>query len=341
MLSADPIGGLGNQMFIIAATYTHAQQHGYQIRFIIPFYPSLLHKQFLWRLLPFNFFRSAPAHISPSPSEPVISLPTVKTTLGLKKSVLYEILRIARICERRVIKWFIDMKMYSVPTFISKMSKKNLSGGKMILDYFHFYNPKEIVIAGLSMQQKKVFRVVNSWEYIPLPVQDKIHFEGYFQNLRYFSHNRKNVENLFLFNHTRAWQFLTDHNLDPKNIVTIHVRRGDYIDKHLYADPTSKEYIEEALSHFPGKRPLFVAQDRQWVREHFPGELCSYLPYDLDDMSLMILAHNHIIWASSFSWWGAWLANKNQVVGPRHWDRVDNTDVVSALYPPGWTVLEY
>ncbi len=354
MITASISGGLGNQMFIIATIYTHAQQHGHRVRFILDYrHHSLLQKRFFVRLLPFPRSQLASPQVISSASKPPVSSPIAQDTRSLGKRVLYDLLRstlydiarIARAVERRVINKLIDLRIYHVLSLIFDLTERwnteEHKGGKNYYRYRHFYNTKSIVSASINVQQKKVFSVKNAWDYVALPIQDKIHFIGCFQNLHYFSHNRRNLEKLFLFNHTRAWQFLKEHNLDPKNIVTVHVRRGDYITTHLHADPTSKEYIEEALSHFPGKRPLFVAQDRQWVQEHFPRELCSDLPHDWDDMGLMTLAHNHIIWASSFSWWGAWLANKKQVVAPRHWDRVDNTDVVSALLPPEWTVLEY
>ena len=52
------------------------------------------------------------------------------------------------------------------------------------------------------------------------------------------------------------------------------------------------------------------------------------------DLALLSCFKNHIIANSSFSWWGAWLANGDTVVAPRNWFTCDyNT---KDLIPDRW-----
>ena len=54
----------------------------------------------------------------------------------------------------------------------------------------------------------------------------------------------------------------------------------------------------------------------------------------------MTLCNDFIIANSSFSWWGAWLANKGKVVAPKQWfgENLKDKDTKD-LYCEGWTVL--
>ena len=58
-------------------------------------------------------------------------------------------------------------------------------------------------------------------------------------------------------------------------------------------------------------------------------------------MCLMTLCKGHIIANSSFSWWGAWLSDSDQVVAPSGWftgsnnEQMDTIDIV----PKSWRVI--
>ena len=301
MLTAHLRGGLGNQMFIIAAITTHAKKLGYSVAFT---------------KRSFN-------HVAISDQSALYKLYQT-----LKKRMPW-----VKVAVKVINKAF--TQPYILPHINRLLRKGNFyDGGGESQHYESIFN----TIQWTQRVAAQQFDVSNTWDYVELPAQDNLHFTGYFQNLRYFSHNRRGVTQLFHFDHEAATQFLRDHTLNPKDVVVIHVRRGDYRPPHPIP-PTPKQYIEKALEYFPGKTPLFVTHDREWVSEHFPGVLCSNLPNDWDDMSLMILCHNHIIWASTFSWWGAWLANKNNVIAPLYWDKRFN--VRQALIPSAWSVLDY
>jgi hypothetical protein len=56
------------------------------------------------------------------------------------------------------------------------------------------------------------------------------------------------------------------------------------------------------------------------------------------DLCLMTLCSDHIIANSSFSWWGAWLANTSTVIAPNNWFGPNNANKETKdLIPESWT----
>lgn len=170
--------------------------------------------------------------------------------------------------------------------------------------------------------------------YEPLPYWDGIILDGYFQSEKYFSDFRAEIINAFGLYYSH-W----------KDIVSVHVRRGDYTelaDKH---PPVTVEYIREAMERMlqiagnDGLRFLFFSDDIEWCREHFPDHSYSSGRTVKDDMMLMACCGNNIIANSSFSWWGAWL-NQNPekiVVAPKIWFGPGNAHLdTKDLLPESW-----
>ena len=58
------------------------------------------------------------------------------------------------------------------------------------------------------------------------------------------------------------------------------------------------------------------------------------------DMCLMSLCEGHIIANSSFSWWGAWLADSKMVVAPSIWFGPNNSHLdIKDLYLDHWEII--
>ena len=58
------------------------------------------------------------------------------------------------------------------------------------------------------------------------------------------------------------------------------------------------------------------------------------------DLCLMSLCKGHIIANSSFSWWGAWLANRGKVIAPKKWFGPNNAHLnTKDLYCDNWEIL--
>ena len=173
---------------------------------------------------------------------------------------------------------------------------------------------------------------------------DNVNIQGFFQTDKYFQHIEDDIRKEFTFR---------DDILNPckemmesmDNPISLHVRRGDFVTNSANHPPCSLQYYEKALSHFDdGHEVIVFSDDPAWCKtqEIFSGDrfLISENKDNRVDLCLMTLCGNFIIANSSFSWWGAWLANRGKVIAPSQWFGTDgytkdhNTkDVV----PDGWT----
>ena len=60
------------------------------------------------------------------------------------------------------------------------------------------------------------------------------------------------------------------------------------------------------------------------------------------DLYLMSLCSDFIIANSTFSWWGAWLANRGTVVAPKKWFGPNNEHLSTKdLYPASWKIIRW
>lgn len=163
-----------------------------------------------------------------------------------------------------------------------------------------------------------------SEEYLNIP--DGCDLQGYFQSEKYFKHVEEEIRELFIFKdeikETANKLFPTFEN----ETVSIHLRRGDYINQQQFHPVCPPEYYVNALQNFTNKNYHFIifSDDIEYCKELFEDQENIHYINNKDpyiDMCLMSMCDHNIIANSSFSWWGAYL-NKNenkQVIAPKQW----------------------
>jgi hypothetical protein len=183
------------------------------------------------------------------------------------------------------------------------------------------------------------------------PAKKAIWWKGYWQEYHY----PDAVKDILL--HDFRFTPVTDSEnkkilamIDSSNAVSIHVRRGDYVNPHIrleYGDICTIDYYREAVEYICQRtvNPVFFifSDDPQWVKEYLPVPNAVYVDVNAGltsfrDLQLMSLCKHHILATSTFSWWGAWL---NQtpgkiVVAPAKWGHIHFKNVVDKLLPPSW-----
>lgn len=164
------------------------------------------------------------------------------------------------------------------------------------------------------------------------------YYAGYWQSAKYFETIQNKIREAFTFSKHKMPKEYDDclDKVQNTESVSMHIRRGDYVNNPMYTDICNDAYYERAVSiireHKPNTKLFIFSNDPEWCREKW-GNNCivvdafhgenSYM-----DMALMSQCKHNIIANSSFSWWGAWL-NTNPhklVVAPKKWFNLDGAD---------------
>jgi hypothetical protein len=174
---------------------------------------------------------------------------------------------------------------------------------------------------------------------------DNVSLWGFFQSEKYFKHIEKEIRKDFTFKDEiveDCENIIKDIFDDP---IALHIRRGDFLINSGNHYNQSLEYYENALSEFDFDRQVVIfSDDPKWCMSQdlfFSDRFIvseSTGPYH--DLYLMTQCSDFIIANSTFSWWGAWLANKGNIIAPKKWFGSNNSHLdTKDLYPDDWKIL--
>lgn len=143
--------------------------------------------------------------------------------------------------------------------------------------------------------------------------------------------------------------------IKEKNSVSIHVRRGDYVNdlqwRKVLGDVCDLNYYLTAIDKISKKieNPFFVifSDDMQWVKDNFNVKDALYVDWNLNsnsykDMQLMSMCKHNIIANSTFSLMAAWLnkSNKKLVMCPTKWRNYHNDSTKDLYIPKEWPLID-
>ena len=163
-----------------------------------------------------------------------------------------------------------------------------------------------------------------------------LYFKGFYQSERFFKDVDGEVRQAFAFDLNKAnaeSQTLARQIKENPHAVSLHVRRGDYMEPKFYkryGTVCSQAYFQRAvemmLAQVPQAHFYIFSDDVEWVQQNLrlPRATvvsCNRGADSWQDMMLMSLCRHNIICNSTFSWWGAWLnANpEKRVIAPSRW----------------------
>ena len=173
---------------------------------------------------------------------------------------------------------------------------------------------------------------------LDLPNGDFV-IDGFFQSEKYFKKYKKEIFKIPKTVKDRIDQKYTQYlNMD---CLSIHIRRGDYLNYPDHHTPLSIEYYEEAIKLFPESDFYLVfSDDIDWCKHNFKGDKFIFIENEKDyvEIYLMSMCNNNIIANSSFSWWGAWLNDsvEKSVVAPKKWFGSKIKENQDDIIPEGW-----
>jgi hypothetical protein len=176
--------------------------------------------------------------------------------------------------------------------------------------------------------------------------------QGWFHLYHYWHEYRSDLLDIFKFKqeiYDQAKLNLdTIRNQEQYPIVSLHVRRGDYL--QVASLNLTLDYYSEAISIFLEKFPYFkllvFSDDIDWCKEYIVGENVFYSEHNSNyvDMCMMTMCDHNIIANSTFSWWGAYL-NQNVdkiVVCPKNYIGPSDPEaqfINNNYFPADWISL--
>ena len=167
------------------------------------------------------------------------------------------------------------------------------------------------------------------------------YYDGYWQNERYFMDIRDSILQKFTPKKIKQQNKEFVNELQSHESVSIHVRRGDYINNPLYGGICDMEYYKKAIKYTQENTHCnlycIFSNDIEWCKKHlaplFDQKVVIYVNWNkgkdsYQDMYLMSRCKHNIIANSSFSWWGAWLNDNSTkiVISPQKWNNIRNSE---------------
>jgi hypothetical protein len=142
---------------------------------------------------------------------------------------------------------------------------------------------------------------------------------GFFQTPKYFQGFEDVVRSWFNISlNEKSIEILKKYN--PDEYCYIHLRGTDYKNHtHWFL---GKDYYEKSIDYIRNFKPdikfLIVTDDIEESKNLFPEIDC--VSNDMiTDFSVLLNSKHIIITNSTFSWWAAWLKNKEVVIAPNNW----------------------
>jgi hypothetical protein len=178
------------------------------------------------------------------------------------------------------------------------------------------------------IKKMKIFQELNfDFDSSVYSCGDNVNYYGNFQTEKYFLNIREELLKDFSFKkeiYNESNEYIKNLKKHNKPIVSIHVRRGDYVNIQNYHPLCTLEYYKKSLENFKDCIILCLSDDIDWCRQNlnFIKDInFSNFENPYIDLCLMTLCDHNIIANSSFSWWGAWLNKNNEkiVFAPKNW----------------------
>lgn len=169
------------------------------------------------------------------------------------------------------------------------------------------------------------------YAYLYAQMREGVIPDVYVQDPKYFDKYSEEIKRVF------------GEGIGFLEFVSIHIRRGDYVNNPFYVDLTQTDYYTKAVEMFPNKKFLVFSDDREFAKECFNGSDFQVMEgTEEEDFNMMASCESNIIANSSFSYWAAYL-NPNpakKVVCPSPKNLWYNDKIVRTQVPEEWIQIE-
>ncbi len=241
-------------------------------------------------------------------------------------------------------------KLFQAASTIGIATRNNMGYLFPECDYYNYLNG---TIPTADIQKLDSVEITEEgFHYSEINIPDRelnYNLNGYFQSVKYWEHCEDNIKKYFQPNFFIKSQVRQKYGqiLENYDTVSIHVRRGDYIDLSHFHVNLSMDYYLNAMKTVFNKREykfLIFSDDIEWCKKQTWNShdiLFIEGNSEIIDFHLMSSCTHNIIANSSFSWWAQYL-NKNEdkmVVAPKEWFTKNVGHDTKDLYLPNWIVI--
>lgn len=167
--------------------------------------------------------------------------------------------------------------------------------------FTHLQNPHY----DASKPQSVIREIGHEYNIYNLPDELRGHnvrLSGYFQSEKYFAEDKAMLAELL--------GFATEPHESHKNIATVHVRRGDYLQLKDHHPTVTEEYLDQAITIARGmgaERFFAFSDDIDYMKDYFkrkrPNTIVAFISSTIpfEEMKLMQVCRYNIISNSTFS----------------------------------------
>lgn len=242
-------------------------------------------------------------------------------------------------------------QMFFVASTIGIARKNNLEYGfssNMAGDYQSIFK-KELPITSYIPERKYN---QESFNYYDVLLEDDVEIMGYFQSEKFFKEVEDEIRNQFEIKESVIDYVISCYPEVRRDSLSIHIRRGDYLDQPNHHPSMPISYYEKILKDIKKNyQKIFIfSDDLEWAKINFVGEEYIFPEFDaqndLNCFVLMSMCKDNVISNSTYSWWAAWLnKNKDKKVyapisskwfGPAY-ANLDTKDII----PNSWIQVDY
>ena len=209
-------------------------------------------------------------------------------------------------------------QFYQIATTIAYAKKHNLdyfvtnNAQNCDNDAYYFNQFPKRDLTRITYEEKRDSKDFAIYEEIPK--MDDAMLVGYWQSFDYFNEYREEILNLFNLPYQKLDGF-----------VSLHIRRGDYLQLAEKLSVLPIEYYRLSIEHFTkiGKFKFLVfSDDIEWCKSVFNDFIFPEAEFEfsegrteLEDLSLMSSCEHNICANSTFSYAGSWFnRNENKIV---------------------------
>ena len=177
------------------------------------------------------------------------------------------------------------------------------------------------------------YEIINEQNYNAKSYEkDKVYYyDGYWQHESYFPTDLSFLNKCFDLSKLSVENRLLVDRMRTTQSVSVHVRRGDYLNHYYHGNITTQSYIENAIGYIKSiiDDPIFFifSDDIDWCRKNIDLDSSEVFFVSGNeehvelDIAMMGECKHNIIANSSFSWWGQEINDYKDkiVISPEYW----------------------